>query len=305
LKKQILISGASGFIGSALMSKLPPDEFDVYVLVRDGSLCEHSRYTRIQIGALSSSDCEFDAVVHLASFITPEKTQQSLSRLLDSNIAFGSRLLSSIKLKPGGLFIDTGTFAELHKNQNGGNQNYLYTATKKAFAEILNFYAEAKKINFCRVLPYTVVCHQRQENKILDILLNSINSSKPIALTPGSQVLDFVHRSDVVDLYMSLLRLEQNVLVHSSSIPCCTGRGTSIRQLADMIELESEAALNVNWGGKKYRDMDILHAVGDPSMSMSLLNWKAKTSIEEVVSMSVAAHSRCSNGTRVTRNKTN
>ena len=43
--------------------------------------------------------------------------------------------------------------------------------------------------------------------------------------------------------------------------------------------------INANWGGRKYSEQDIMHAVAPIANNISILGWKAKISLEEGVAI--------------------
>ena len=64
-----------------------------------------------------------------------------------------------------------------------------------------------------------------------------------------------------------------------------TGIGTSITQMVAMFERIKGGKCNINFGGRPYRERDIMHAVAPIGKNMQVVNWRAKISLEEGIRM--------------------
>lgn len=103
---KILISGASGFIGSTLVQKLKSEKQDVYKLVRKKTpLSENEIYWDPLSGTLDANSIDaFEAVIHLAGeniigrWTDDKKRKMRESRILGTQLL--SKTLSSLKNPP-------------------------------------------------------------------------------------------------------------------------------------------------------------------------------------------------------------
>jgi UDP-glucose 4-epimerase len=94
----------------------------------------------------------------------------------------------------------------------------------------------------------------------------------------GGQVRDFVHVSDVVaSLLAAMRRLQAAPGAEVANV--CTGRGTSILDLARLVARLAGAGSPVAHGPA--RAGDIRHSVGDPAHSLRLLASPARVELEE------------------------
>jgi nucleoside-diphosphate-sugar epimerase len=132
----IIITGASGFLGSALARRLSGMNYRVSLLVRKNTklnrlhdicsfkvgVCE----TDLEIKQFIIDECP-DVVIHTACCYG--RNAESPLQLIDSNIRFGAVILESIKhLEKKVSFINTGT--SLSRDVN------IYALTKIQFEEI-------------------------------------------------------------------------------------------------------------------------------------------------------------------------
>lgn len=59
-----------------------------------------------------------------------------------------------------------------------------------------------------------------------------------------------------------------------------TGRGTTVREVAKIIESVSKRRCNINWGARAYRDRDTMYAVAPIAKNIELIQWKAQIELK-------------------------
>lgn len=278
---KVLITGSTGFVGRHLVPKLLNKGHEILELTIEPQLSAQlygdstRKYliTNDQQGLTESIESfKPDIVIHLASFLTSADDYQTQTKLLNTNILFFCRLLDAIKNLDLKLFINTGTFAEYYKGNDEFDPAYLYSATKTASRSFLDYYSKVYDFKQATVVPYTIYGGQDTQKKIIDIIYDSIASKTPIDLSPGEQVLDFIHVNDVTDFYLLLID-NMNHLPFKSNFKLGTGTGHTLKQLANIIEDITMKRTNINWGGKPYRPADIMYAVADTSNQFNLFGW--------------------------------
>ncbi|MBS7790402.1 NAD-dependent epimerase/dehydratase family protein [Roseococcus sp. SDR] len=93
----------------------------------------------------------------------------------------------------------------------------------------------------------------------------------------GQQVRDFVHVSDVVRHFfagMQMLQLQPQAL----ALNLCTGRGTTLRGLADLMGVVAARVPLVQFGPRRPQDLRAL--LGDPNEAIHVLGVEAATDLE-------------------------
>lgn len=282
----ILITGATGYVGQHLIQHLDNKSMHcIYAVVRNPYDNDSVKKFSKRIHIIDSRDLpslnyiSIDLVVHLAAFLTSKDDMESVRNVLDSNILFGVDLLNSIKNHHNLSFINFGTFAEYRTGTKHPDFAYFYAAAKHAYRSFLQYYAEKGNWSYIHLIPYTIYGGTNKQKKIIDYISDSLGAKTPIAMSPGEQILDFIHISDVVDCISFMIDNKKNWMgQHGKVYHLGTGCGTSLRSIASMFEHISGKKCNIQWGGVPYREQDVMYAVA-PIDDLIRLGWRPKVDI--------------------------
>src|SRR4030095_2201494 len=188
---KLLISGASGYIGSHLLKKIDINEYKLCILVR-----KQIKDVPVNSVVIETTKAEWkkqiqsfnpEVVLHLASHLTSSDDESQIDKLIDANISFGTHLLDALKGTSVNAFINTGTFAEYHMRDGKKTPAYLYAATKTAFCSIVNYYQAVIGYRVFNIIPYTVYGGDRKSKKVIDLFFYSIFLSTELKICVGEQ----------------------------------------------------------------------------------------------------------------------
>lgn len=292
---RIALTGITGFIGQNLMPMLLAQgkEHEFLTLSRStdkvNSLFPINRYTNFEHTA--SNDFERltafnpDVCIHLAALSTSRNDAEIIQPLLSANIEYGVRLLEALSRCEGfKLFVNTGSFAEYQFGTHLLSDAYLYTATKTAFRSFVDYFSHSGKgFRYITAVPYSVYGGQMTVKRLFDYILESQDSTEPVDMTAGEQVLDFIHVDDVAAFFTHVVAHADRYMhlpENGMEFHLGTGRGTSIREVAALMETISGRKCNIRWGGRPYREQDIMHAVA-PIGRNAVCGWKTNISLQE------------------------
>ena len=294
---KVALTGITGFVGRNLMpmiiDKLPNVELLTLNVETDLSKaqqmypwkqCHHILTTELD----KLVDFNPEIVLHLATITTERNNTELIKPMLAANIEFGVLLLDSLtRCSQLRLFVNTGSFAEYRFGPSNINDAYLYAATKSAFRHFCDYYSQLMNYKYITVVPYTLYGGIPTVKRLMDYILESMESETPVDMTAGEQILDFTHVNDLADFYVHILRnpdLFYN-LNNGEEFHIGTGKGTSIRDLVSIVERVYGRKCNINFGGRPYRERDTMHAVAPIAKNLNLVNWRAMISIENGICM--------------------
>lgn len=290
---KILITGATGYVGRRVVKQLITQLVDVEIMTLNRNvekainLMPYEECKHVDITNLDEAVKQFmpEICLHLATLSTSRNDKDIIEPIIDTNIVFGVKLLNAIKevgsLK---LFINTGSFAEYREGiECGFKDAYLYTATKSAFRHFVEYYATLSGYKCITVVPFTIYGGDDTAKKLMDYMMESIDAIEPVKMSPGEQVLDFIHVDDVVQFYVNAVKCVEDIknMSQGETYFVGTGVGTRVRDLANEIEELLHRKLNIEWGGLNYRPLDVMRAIAPIEKNNKIINWDAKISLRQ------------------------
>ena len=266
---RVLITGATGYIGSHLAERLVNEHIKVHVILRPKSSLANLEKIRDQL-ELHYHDGSTDnmleivqhampsVVFHLASHVVVQHSHDDIIPLINSNILFGSQLLEALIINQTPYLINTSTYWQ-HYNNETYNPVCLYASTKQAFEDIIQYYSEATQLKVITLKLFDTYGPGDIREKIFTLLLKAFKEQRPLPMSPGEQLLDLVYIDDVVEAYfIAAQHIKQDTLVNHDYYSISSGKPVSLREIVALIEQELKETLDVEWGGNSYRDRQVM-----------------------------------------------
>ena len=286
---RILVTGADGFIGSHLIPVLIENNHKLCLIGGDKkrllNLCNNNSlcfsFAGLGQKTLIKKITEFspEIVINLAGYSTSGDGYDDMERLFSVNIFFLGKILDTLKNINLKCFIYIGSSTEYFREDGILNPAYLYSATKTAGRSILSYYSDVYEFKSIFITPYNVY-GEGSNGKIIDILSDSLDSEVPVNTTYGEQILDFIHVSDLTRLFIMIIE-NLGIIPDRTNFNAGTGEGTSVRKLAELLEIATKKQTNINWGGIPYRKKDTMHSIADISKQKVLFGWEPLIGIDE------------------------
>ena len=171
---KILLTGASGFIGSELLKDLS-QKHKLYITLR-----KNINYQSKNIKVLNFKDnfdlnkklrnIKIDAVIHCATHYVKNHKFEDLKKLSDSNILFGNIILENLENMNTKIFINFSTVWEDY-NRKKNNFYNLYSAYKRAFKSLITFYKNKFfKTKFFDIVISDTFGENDRRKKIINIM---------------------------------------------------------------------------------------------------------------------------------------
>lgn len=300
MANKCIITGATGYIGSHVLKHLLSKGWDIHVIADprfgydnikdvldaidvfeyDGNiqfLCEYFQRTQA------------DVVFHLAAAVITNYKPEQIPVLIQSNIQFGTEVLEAMKTSCTRLFVGTGSYWQNY-NSEGYNPVDLYAATKEAFEQMIQYYVDAHQFKAITLKLFDVYGEDDSRPKIWNVLKEIAGTDRSLDVSPGEQFLDLVHISDVSTAYECAFEYLKTV-----DYPCrevygvFTGDRMTLKEAIQTFEYYSSQNINVNFGGKQYKDREVMNPISSLS---KVPGWKHL--VHPRKGLEILARGRCS-----------
>ncbi|MDR3243352.1 MAG: NAD(P)-dependent oxidoreductase [Elusimicrobiota bacterium] len=278
---KILVTGATGFLGSHIVKALLKNSHEIIILKRSFSdICrikdeinkvKHYDIDKEDLNAVFYDNKDIDIIIHTA--VNYGRKKQTFPDVYESNVMFPFRLLDIACRNKVNQFINASSFSQSIMDIN--YPIYPYLKSKRDFLSLGEIYSKNKKIKFIDFELQHLYGAFDSETKFIPFIINScINNIFVLKLTKGEQEKDFIYIDDVIEAYMEIINC------------CCkdyykkyyigTGKSISIKQAVETIKKLTASKTKLNFGALPYNKGEMMRVNADISLN-STLNWKAKT----------------------------
>ena len=276
---KILLTGATGFVGKNLLPALRRSN-EVYVLVRPGSNwgdlgVEHVVEFSDDITFLANylKHNEIEGIIHLASLYIAEHKPEQIKDIVTSNVYLGTALLEACKSAGVKWFLNTGTIWQNYNApdySDAYNPVNLYAASKQAFITMAKYYTETSDIRFCTLKLCDTFGANDTRKKIFALFERIASTGERLDMSGGEQYLDILNIEDVVSGFCRLAKLLHNGTNQRDEYVLSSSQQIQLKQLARVYEHNHGVKLNINWGGRPYRQREVMK----PYIGNVLEDWK-------------------------------
>jgi nucleoside-diphosphate-sugar epimerase len=278
--RSVLVTGATGFIGSHLVNRLLDLNISVTVITRpnrkvDDELLSRGVSVLEDTGSVAQLTTAVtavspDVVFHLATNFIGVHKPTDVNALVESNIAFGTRLAEACAVIDDVKFVNVGTVWQHHDARPYGPTS-LYSATKQAFQDIVQFYAEVHGLDVVNLeLADTYGPHDPRK-KLVQLLMETASSNGKLEMSPGEQLINLVHVDDALD---ALLIAPAHASTEAPSFSVPSNQPLNLKQLVELVGSVVGKPVDVVFGAREYRPREMMTSW---QYAPVLPDWTAKT----------------------------
>lgn len=270
MSQSALVTGATGFIGGRLTRLLLSEGWRVAVLAREYShtdglpaevtvhrIDEDADRLRDTVAAAAP-----DVVFHLASLYLADHQPGQVDALVESNILFVTRLAEAMTRAGVHRLVNTGT---AWQHAAGDRPVNLYAATKRAAAEMLRYYQDARGLSVVTLTLFDSYGPGDTRRKLVQLLVEAALTGGPLGLSPGEQRIDLTHVDDIAAAFLVAAErllgadrpLDERFFVGGDRL--------SVRELAASVGAALGRPVPAQFGERPYRWREVMEpATADP-----------------------------------------
>lgn len=277
-QKSVLLTGATGFLGSMLLRRLLEEGYALTILKRSFSLTH-------QIDDLMSSIQYFDLdktemleisrrvkvhyIIHCATDYGRKNVP--VSDIIQANLALPVSLLSLRDNFQCECFINTDTIIDKRVSA--------YSKSKKQFWEWLEYFS-SQLVAVNVALEHFYGPGDDKSKFISSVIDKLLRDADHIDFTAGEQQRDFIYIDDVVEAFLLIIKNASSAEKGFYNYEIGTNRLISIKDIVKMMKnITGNTATKLNFGALPYRENELmLSAVNTDKIRSS--GWTPKYTIE-------------------------
>lgn len=287
-KPTVLLTGATGFLGSHLLETMIQQGYPVVVLKRSTSnlwriehLAGQYKSYDIDIQALDQAfeEQRVDCVIHTACHYG--RNGDPISQILESNLSFGLKVLEAAINHNVTTFLNTDSF--LPRSLNA------YSLSKKQMVDWLK--QQSSKIQVINLKLEHMYGPKDDSTKFINWLIVQLKQNVPeIKLTSGIQKRDFIFISDVVSAFLTVLEKSED-LPEFSEFEVGSGESTEVKTFVENLkqvfeQLYGKTITQLSFGAVPYRQGEIM-AFNVDNQALRQLDWQPQVTLSQGLEQSL------------------
>lgn len=246
----ILLTGATGFIGSNILKKIRLDN-KVFIIQRGLSKKKIKKTKNIKIITFEDYNTlsrklkkiKVDIVIHCATHYKKEHFQKDINKFIQSNILLGNIILENIKELNAKKFINFSTTWE-DSNSIENNPKNLYAAYKKSFNCIIQYYKKYfPNIKYIDLMIVDTFGENDKRKKLINTIKKNYIQKKVTKIISKKLYLNLINVEDIVDAVQIILRnnIETGKYILKNSIYF------NIFELIKYINKNNDKKIKIKW----------------------------------------------------------
>jgi nucleoside-diphosphate-sugar epimerase len=296
MAKRIIITGATGFVGTNLARRLLREGNELHLLVRPNynpwridAIRNDVQLHTVDLGDEAALDQTVAAIkpewiFHLAVH-GAYSSQMGLRQMIDTNIAGTANLLTA-SLKTGfAAFVNTGSSSEYgfkdHApvEQEWVDPNSYYAVTKASATMLCRYMAQSHKAHIPTLRLYSVYGPYEEPTRLLPTLITrGLRGELPPLVNPNV-ARDYVDVRDVCEAYLLAATTPGHELGAVYNVG--TGVQTSLREVVEVARQVMAISPEPEWGSMPDRQWDTSAWVADNRRIRGELGWRPRYDFEQ------------------------
>lgn len=287
----ILLTGATGFVGGALLKALLEAGYEVGCVKRKTSDCSRVKSVMQECAWYDVEDVEraFDthlveAVIHCATDYG--RNECEVASVYRSNVMFPLDLLDLAMRHGCQWFVNTDTFfvRQIDCLWQDTKKLYMdsYTKTKYIFTHIVRDHIQTSSLAFINMQMEHIYGAGDGDKKFVSYLLDQLQKNvDQLELTEGLQMRDWIYLKDVLSAYLIVLQKRDRFQPGNFyQFEVGTGKETTLRNFVEQAKEITHSSTQLLFGKRKMQENELMRSCAD-NQKLCDLGWKAEYHIED------------------------
>lgn len=265
----ILVLGATGYLGTKLVCNLQEKGNKIYVLVRSTSdtskllqagLPKENIWIIEELPQRLSDKMKIDWFVNCACCYARNGAKDM--QVISANY--------TVPLECMLICMENGIRSFVNVDTGLPNDLNIYSKSKAQLSDMLRWYSEQKNLYVRNILLENYYGKDEPKDRFLPSVIEKMKKNEDILLTEGMQKRDFIHIEDVISAIVFLMKEEQGP--NYLDIPLGTGEGPSVKEVIGYLAKITNSSSKLLFGAipKRQNEPD---SVADISFLQSM-GWK-------------------------------
>lgn len=284
--KKVLVTGATGFIGSQVTAELLRRGYEVHALVYPKCVAEQPHFVQHTMNLMDTqavstflSEHKFENLIHLAWYVGP-KCQTSPLNLdwLTSSI----NLIKNFQKNGGRKVVATGSMSEYDFSYGWCKENCtplkslsLYGQSKAALFEVITKFANYNNMSFTWLRLFNLYGPNEKSARLMPYVINAMLKNEDVKVSPCTQIQNYLHVKDAAKAIVQCF--ESDI---QGDINICSDKPIQLRDIVEKIAEYTNFKGRILWGAIP-ASFEQQFVSGDNSRITKEVGWKQEISLED------------------------
>jgi nucleoside-diphosphate-sugar epimerase len=293
----LLVTGASGFVGAAVVRRALGRDLRVTALVGPSSKLDRLAPSRDAIDVARADVADADAIADVVARTRPDLAihlaaagavvrEDDLDRLWAVNALAPAHLARALAAHGATRLVTAGSSSEYGTVEGAMDEALAcapddpYGVAKLAGGRLAHIAARGTGLRTAHLRLFSVYGPGEDPRRLVPSVVDALAAGHPLDLTPGGQVRDFVFVDDVAEALLDAAvapALPDGVVLNLA-----TGVQTTVRDLALLTaDVAGADPALLRFGARPYRDGERFAWRGATDRAAALLGWRATTALRD------------------------
>jgi nucleoside-diphosphate-sugar epimerase len=264
MSRRVLITGATGFLGSQIAENLLNNGYELISLKRVNSDLWRCETFVNDVKWININDNWEEFIISFSPHIIVHSAWEGVTALERddfeiqfNNLSFLLKLLKVAKVSNVEKFIAFGSQAEYGHFSGLIDENYdlepksAYGLSKYLCSQTIKVFCEQNNIDWYWLRLFSFFGEKESGNWFIPSLIKNISESKPMDMTPGEQRYAYMYIGDLAEIIYELIKSTASSGIYNLS----SKNSVSLKEIVEkIINIINPAKSEVNFGAIPYRD---------------------------------------------------